>query len=179
MPPVEEILSLAEAQALVLGRVRPLAAETIPLTEAAGRFLAEPARAVVDLPPFQNSAMDGYALRAGDTPGELPVVHRVAAGTPAPRALEAGEAMGIATGGLVPEGADAVIQHELVVENDNNISVSIAVVRGANIREQDATSRQALSSPARAFGSARRRSARSRLRGSPRSSARAARGWPY
>jgi molybdopterin molybdotransferase len=135
MPPVEEILSLLEAQALVLGRARPLAAETLSLAEAAGRFLAEPARALVDLPPFRNSAMDGYALRAGDTPGELPVVHRVAAGTPAPRALEAGEAMGIATGGLVPDGADAVIQHELVVEKDNGIEVSAAVAEGANVRE--------------------------------------------
>jgi molybdopterin molybdotransferase len=135
MPPVEAILSLSEAQALVLGRVRPLAAETLPLAEAAGRFLAEPARAVVDLPPFRNSAMDGYALRAEDTPGELPVVHRVAAGTPAPRALEAGEAMGIATGGLVPAGANAVIQHELVVETDNHIEVSTAVAQGANVRE--------------------------------------------
>ena len=135
MPPVEEILSLLEAQALILGRARPLAAETLSLAEAAGRFLAEPARALVDLPPFRNSAMDGYALRAEDTPGELPVVHRVAAGTPAPRALEAGEAMGIATGGLVPEGADAVIQHELVVEKDNRIEVSTAVAKGANVRE--------------------------------------------
>ena len=135
MPPVEEILSLLEAQALVLGRARPLAAETLSLAAAAGRFLAEPARALVDLPPFRNSAMDGYALRAEDTPGELPVVHRVAAGTPAPRALEAGEAMGIATGGLVPEGADAVIQHELVVEKDNSIEVSVGVAEGANVRE--------------------------------------------
>src|SRR6476659_1289303 len=135
MPPVAEILSLAEAQALVLGRVRPLAAEALPLTEAAGRFLAEHARALVDLPPFRNSAMDGYALRAADTPGELPVVHRVAAGTPAPRALAAGEAMGIATGGLVPEGADAVIQHELVVEKGDSIAVSSAVAGGENIRE--------------------------------------------
>jgi molybdopterin molybdotransferase len=79
--------------------------------------------------------MDGYALRAEDTPGELPVVHRVAAGTPAPRALEAGEAMGIATGGLVPAGANAVIQHELVVEKDNHIEVSTAVAQGANVRE--------------------------------------------
>ena len=135
MPPVEEILSLREAWALILGRARPRAAETLSLAEAAGRFLAEPARALVDLPPFRNSAMDGYALRAGDTPGKLPVVHRIAAGTPAPRALEAGEAMGIATGGLVPEGADAVIQHELVVEKDNSVEVSTAVAKGANVRE--------------------------------------------
>src|SRR4051794_30611441 len=135
MTPVEEILSLGEAQALVLERSRPLAAEAMPLAEAAGRFLAEPALAMVDLPPFRNSATDGYALRAEDTPGELPVVFRVAAGAPALRALEPGEAMGIATGGLVPEGADAVIQHERVVERDNRLVVSGPVASGANIRE--------------------------------------------
>jgi molybdopterin molybdotransferase len=135
MPPVEEILSLAEAQARVLERVRPLGAETLALGDAAGRFLAEPARAVVDLPPFRSSAMDGYALRAADTPGRLPVMFRIAAGAPAPRPLEAGEAMGIATGGLVPEGADAVIQHELVAEADNDVEVSEPVAQGANIRE--------------------------------------------
>ena len=135
MTPVEEILSLGEAQALVLGRVRPLEAETLPLADAAGRFLAEPARAVVDLPPFRSSAMDGYALRSVETPGRLPVAVRIAAGAPSPRPLEAGEAMGIATGGLVPEGADAVIQHELVVEMDNVIEVGEPVAQGANIRE--------------------------------------------
>src|SRR5256885_10875011 len=108
MPPVEEILSLADAQAAVLARVRPLAAETLPLGDAVGRVLAEPAKAVVDLPSFRSSAMDGYALRSADTPGRLPVVFRVAAGAPAEHALELGESMGIATGGVVPEGADAV-----------------------------------------------------------------------
>jgi molybdopterin molybdotransferase len=135
MTPVEEIISLGEAQALVLGRVRPLEAETLPLADAVGRFLAEPARAVVDLPPFRSSAMDGYALRSGETPGRLPVAVRIAAGAPSPRPLEAGEAMGIATGGLVPEGADAVIQHELVVETDNVLEVGQPVAQGANIRE--------------------------------------------
>jgi molybdopterin molybdotransferase len=135
MPPVEEILSLAEAQALVLERARPLATETLALAGAAGRVLAEPARALVDLPPFRSSAMDGYALRSADTPGRLPVVFRIAAGAPAPRSLDAGEAMGIATGGLVPDGADAVIQHELVDEKANELEVGTAVASGANIRE--------------------------------------------
>jgi molybdopterin molybdotransferase len=135
MPPVEEILSLAEAQALVLERARPLTTETLALADAAGRVLAEPARAVVDLPPFRSSAMDGYALRAADTPGRLPVVFRIAAGAPAPRPLEPGEAMGIATGGLVPDGADAVIQHELVVARDNHLEVPQPVAQGANVRE--------------------------------------------
>src|SRR6478752_5859512 len=134
MPPVDEILSLAEAQALE--REPPLPAEAVPRAEAAGRVLAELATAAVDLPPFRSSAMDGYALRAADTPGTLPVVFRVAAGSPAPRELEPGEAMGIATGGLVPAGADAVVQHELVVESDNSISIEKGVAHGANIRER-------------------------------------------
>ena len=80
-----ELLTLEEAQRLVLERAAPLPAEPVPLERAAGRVLAETARAVVDLPPFPSSAMDGFAVRAADTPGTLPVVFRVAAGRPAPR----------------------------------------------------------------------------------------------
>jgi molybdopterin molybdotransferase len=134
MPGVEELLTLEQAQALVLGRARPLAAERVPLEHAAGRVLAEPAIAVVDLPPFPSSAMDGYAVRSADTPGTLPVVARIAAGSPATRPLAAGEAMGISTGGVVPEGADAVIQHELVVPCDNDITIADPVARAANVR---------------------------------------------
>src|SRR5262245_8961850 len=94
-----KLLTFEEALARVLERVRSLPAEEVPLEAAAGRWLAEPARAAVDLPPFPSSAMDGYALRAADTPGRLPVRERIAAGRPASRSLEAGEAMGIATGG--------------------------------------------------------------------------------
>src|SRR5438876_885653 len=101
-----ELLSLAEAQARVLERARPLDGERVALASAGGRYVAENARAVVDLPPFPSSAMDGYALRAADTPGRLPVVARIAAGAPATRALGSGEAVGIATGGVVPDGAD-------------------------------------------------------------------------
>jgi molybdopterin molybdotransferase len=78
--------------------------------------------------------MDGYAVRSSDTPGTLSVVARIAAGLPASRPLATGEAMGISTGGVVPDGADAVIQHELVDEQDNAISISEGVVPGANIR---------------------------------------------
>jgi molybdopterin molybdotransferase len=134
MRPVAEIISLQAAQALVREHVRPLPSETVPLDAAAGRFLAAGARAAVDLPPFSSSAMDGYALRSGDTPGGLPVVHRIAAGVPAPRQLEAGEAMAIATGGVVPEGADAVVPHERVVEYDNSIDVPDRVEPEANVR---------------------------------------------
>ena len=122
------------AQRLILERVQALPVERVPLEAATGRVLAEPAGAVVDLPPFASSAMDGFALRAADTPGTLPVAARIAAGRPAERELQAGEAMAIATGGVVPEGADAVIPFEYVVEHDNNIEIAEPVVPGANVR---------------------------------------------
>jgi molybdopterin molybdotransferase len=131
---VAELLTIEEAQRLVLERVQALPPERVPLDRAAGRVLVAEATAVVDLPPFPSSAMDGFALRAADTPGRLPVVFRIAAGLPAPRVLEAGESMGIATGGVVPEGADAVIPFEYVAEHDNEIEIQTAVEPGANIR---------------------------------------------
>src|SRR4051812_7392928 len=99
---MRELLTIDEALARVLEQAAPLQPEEVPMAAAAGRALAEPALAAVDLPPFPSSAMDGFALRAGDTPGTLPVVERVAAGRPAGRALAEGEAMAIATGGVVP-----------------------------------------------------------------------------
>ena len=128
------LISIDEALGLVLERVERLPAEALPYDAALGRVLAEDARARVDLPPFDSSAMDGFALRSADTPGRLPVAHRIAAGSPAPRALDAGEAMGIATGGAVPAGADAVIPFEYVVERDNTIEIEQAVEVGANVR---------------------------------------------
>jgi molybdopterin molybdotransferase len=131
---VAELPSIEEAQRMILERVRPLAAEVVRLEEAAGRVLAEPARAVVDLPPFDSSAMDGFALRSADSPGRLGVVAGIAAGRPASRALEPGEAMAISTGGVVPEGADAVIPIEYVVERDNDVEIGEAVAPAANVR---------------------------------------------
>src|SRR5213078_2708113 len=111
-----------------------LPAETVALEDAARRVLAEPAQAEIDLPPFSSSAMDGYAVRAADTPGRLRVAARIAAGRPATSQLEAGEAMGIATGGVVPDGADAVVPIEYVVEHDNEVEIVGATDKGANVR---------------------------------------------
>ena len=129
-----ELLPVDDALRAVLARVQPLAAERVRLDEAAGRVLAEPARALVDLPPFPSSAMDGFALRAADTPGRLPVVERVAAGRPASRPLMAGEAMGIATGGVVPDGADAVVPIERVTVDGEQVEIPEAARAGANVR---------------------------------------------
>lgn len=128
------LLSLEEAQRRILERATPLPAERVELASAAGRVAAEEARSRVDLPPFDSSAMDGFAVRSADTPGRLPVVERIAAGRPATRELHAGEAMGIATGAVVPAGADAVIPIEYVVEHDNAIEITEPVELGASIR---------------------------------------------
>ncbi len=119
---------------IVLGHARPLPAESVALDESAGRVLAEAAHAVVDLPPFPSSAMDGFALRAGETPGRLRVELRSAAGRPAERPLEPGEAIGIATGAVVPEGADAVVPIENVVDDGSSVHVAAAVLPGENVR---------------------------------------------
>ena len=129
-----ELLSLEEALERILEQVKPLGPEVVPLAAGAGRVVFEDARAVVDLPPFASSAMDGFAVRSEDTPGRLPIVTRIAAGVPARRPLEAGEAMAIATGGVVPAGADSVIPIEYVVESDNEVEILENVVQGDNVR---------------------------------------------
>ncbi|HZQ83035.1 MAG TPA: gephyrin-like molybdotransferase Glp [Gaiellaceae bacterium] len=125
-----DLPTIDEALALVLAHTRPLAAEEVTVADASGRYAAEDARAVVDLPPFASSAMDGYAVRAVDTPGELRVVGASAAGRPAQVALGAGEAIEISTGAVVPEGADAVVPIE---RTQPGITVE-GVSAGENVR---------------------------------------------
>lgn len=133
-PVLADLLTIEEAQRRILERVRPLLSERVRLENAAGRVLAEDASAIVDLPPFPSSAMDGYAVRSADTPGTLPIAARIAAGRPAPRELRAGEAMAIATGGVVPDGADAVVPVEYVVEHDNDVEIPEPVAAAAHVR---------------------------------------------
>lgn len=137
-----DLLTLEAAIEVVLARSAPLPGERVALGEAAGRVLAGPARALVDLPPFASSAMDGFALRSADTPGRLPVVAHIAAGRPAPRALCSGEAMGIATGGVVPEGADAVVPIERVVSTDDDVDVPEPVGQNDNVRPRGGDARE-------------------------------------
>ena len=128
------LLTLDEAIARVLERVEPLPAEPVAVRDALGRVVAGDARAAVDLPPFPSSAMDGFAVRASDAPGRLPVVARIAAGRPADRQLAPGEAMAIATGGVVPDGADAVVPIEYVVDRGNEVEIPEPVSEGGNVR---------------------------------------------
>jgi len=116
--------------------VRPLSAEAVPLHAALGRFAAREARSVVDLPPFDRSAMDGYAVRAADTQGgaALALAGEVAAGEVASARLEAGTAVGITTGAALPPGADAVLQSELAAVQDGHVRPARAVASGRHVR---------------------------------------------
>ena len=132
--PLAELLSFDEAVARILERVQPLPPEPVSLEDAAGRVLAEEALSRADLPPFDSSAMDGFAVRASETPGRFPIAFRVAAGSPAPAPLPIGAAATIATGGAVPEAADAVVPIERATEDDGQVEIPDAAKAAAHIR---------------------------------------------
>jgi molybdopterin molybdotransferase len=129
-----ELLAFEEALTRIIDRAQPLPTERVPLERAAGRVLAEPALSRTDLPPFASSAMDGFAVRAEETPGSLPIEARVAAGSPSLSPLSRGAAATIATGGAVPEGADAVVPIERAEETDGHVQILEAARSGAHIR---------------------------------------------
>jgi len=113
------MLSVEEAQQRILGALQPLDAELVPLAEAAGRVLGERVLAAVDLPAFDNSAMDGYALRAADVAGagadgpvRVKLSGRSAAGEVFRGRIEAGQCVRVFTGSVLPDGADAVVMQE-------------------------------------------------------------------
>ena len=129
-----ELLTFEAALSRILASASPLPAEPVLLAQAAGRVLAQPALARTDLPPFASSAMDGYAVRAAETPGSLSIAARIAAGSPATAPLPAGAATTIATGGAVPEGADAVVPVEHAAERDGHVEIPESARAGAHIR---------------------------------------------
>src|SRR5919107_4346992 len=106
MPPMADLIAIAHARARVLKAVRPLPAEAVPLAEALGRVLAEDVESAISVPPFDSSAMDGYAVIAGDA-AELEVVGEARAGHPAGVALGPGTAVAISTRAAGAGGATA------------------------------------------------------------------------
>lgn len=126
--------SVEEALAGILAVARPMEAETQPLDACFGRAPASfELTAAVDVPPFDNSSMDGYALRAADTPGRLRLVGEVAAGAAMPPEVAPGTAARIMTGAAMPPGADAVAPIEVVEEGDADLVVP-TTQRGAYVR---------------------------------------------
>jgi molybdopterin molybdotransferase len=129
------VISLDDARAAVVAAVRPLEAERVAIRAARGRVLAEDVTAGADVPPFANSAMDGFAVLAGPAGRELRVVDESRAGRPARRAVAEGEAIRISTGAPIPEGATAVVPVELVAERDGMVVPQHEVRPHANIRD--------------------------------------------
>ena len=130
------LLEIGEAWERVAAHAVPLPVERVPLSAAAGRTAAENARSVVDLPPFDRSAMDGYAVRAADTdpPVPLAIAGSVAAGEVASSALAPGTALGITTGAALPDGADAILRVEDAALDGDRVTPAGPLPRGHHIR---------------------------------------------
>jgi molybdopterin molybdotransferase len=137
--PSPAMTPLAEARALVFGSCAPLEPVTVPLAAALGCVTATDLRALEDVPPFDNSAVDGYAVRAADTstvPCELEVAGTIAAGAPPSTPVEPGHAVKIMTGAPLPEGAEAVVMVEdtELLADGRRVRVTRSVESGAAVR---------------------------------------------
>lgn len=145
----EAMLSVEEALERILAHFHALESEQKPLLEALGQVLAEDAVSQYDIPPLDNSAMDGYAVQvasiegaSADRPVTLKVVGTVAAGHLPEQAVTRGTAVRIMTGAPVPEGADAIVPFEDTDETERKqrgdalkeVAIRIAVGKGADIR---------------------------------------------
>jgi molybdopterin molybdotransferase len=136
---VADLLSVTDAQALVLKDARPLSPETVALAAAHGRVLAADLEALRTQPPAAVSAMDGYAVRAADVataPARLKLVGEVAAGHPFDSSVGRGEAARIFTGGVVPPGADTVVIQEHTTREGDIVVVQKASAAGRHIRPE-------------------------------------------
>ncbi len=135
------MISVRAALDMVLRDVPRVGVEQVALALAAGRALAEPVRAARDVPPFRNSAMDGYAVRAADLatattlrPATLRVIEVVGAGSVPRQAVRAGTAAKVMTGSPMPDGADAVVRVEDADEQAGHVRIGVAVTAGTNVR---------------------------------------------
>jgi molybdopterin molybdotransferase len=130
--------SYDEARRIILENTRPLGVEQASPLEAVGRVLGQDVVAPWDFPAFDNSAMDGYAVRAADVPG--PAVLRLsgylAAGDPGGAPLQPGTAAKILTGAPVPPGADAIVPFEETEERDGALHLRTPVKPGAHVRRK-------------------------------------------
>jgi molybdopterin molybdotransferase len=120
------VIALDDAQATILDAVAPLAPRSFARRDARGLVLAEEVVARERVPPFANTGMDGYAVRAADTPGSLRVIGELPAGRAPTIAVGPGEAIRIMTGAPMPEGADAVVMVERTRVEGDNVVVEVA-----------------------------------------------------
>ncbi|HUP47033.1 MAG TPA: gephyrin-like molybdotransferase Glp [Thermoanaerobaculia bacterium] len=133
----EPPLPVDEAVARVLAEIHPLESESVPLDASLGRVLRQEVVAPFDVPPHDNSAMDGYAVLAGDTaaaPARLRVIEDLAAGRTSTRSVESGTAVRIMTGAAIPAGADAVAPVEITDAGSETVTIHRSIAPGANVR---------------------------------------------
>ena len=131
------MIAVEEAQALVMAACPPLAPRTVALRDALGCVLAADVVSPESVPPFDNTAVDGYAVRAADTEGapvELEAIGVLAAGFAADRAVEAGQALRIMTGAPMPDGADAVVMVEDTEATGDRVRIARTVTAGDAVR---------------------------------------------
>lgn len=134
------MIPVREASERILSRFAPLPGETVATGKASGRTLSQAIVTAVDSPPWDNSSMDGYAVRSADIGGDLPVtldvVEEVAAGRFPSRDIGAGKAMRVMTGAPVPAGADTVIRREDTDDGRHTVVIHAARDTGRNIRRK-------------------------------------------
>ncbi len=134
------MMSVDEAVGIIAARVTAVQeVETVALTDADGRILAKDISASLPLPPFTNSAVDGYAVRSRDLPkaeeAAFPVTGRIQAGASAGEAIRPGHAVRIFTGAPMPDGADTVfMQEDVRVDGDGRVVLPAGLKPGANVR---------------------------------------------
>jgi len=132
------VISVEEALAAILSQVQPLGTERVAISDSLGRVLAEDIIAPCNVPPFDNSSMDGYAVRHEDISPGCPVKLKIAsdlpAGYTAAEPLKSGEAIRIMTGAPMPEGADTVIMQEDTSAEGALVTILQASPKGTNIR---------------------------------------------
>jgi molybdopterin molybdotransferase len=131
---VSTLPSIDEAREMLLATIQPLAPVNIPVAEALGLILAEDVTAAHDVPAFANSAMDGYAVRAGQAGQRLRIAGESRAGAPFAGTVVEGEAVRISTGAALPAGADGVLPQELATEDGDAVVLGEAVAPGRNVR---------------------------------------------
>jgi molybdopterin molybdotransferase len=135
---IDRLIPADEALGIVLESARPGVTEETPLLQAAGRILAEDLVSLRTQPPFDASAMDGYAVRASDvssTPATLKTIGESRAGMPFEGSLQAGEAVRVFTGAVVPENADTIIIQENTTARDGDVEIHEASPAGKFIRK--------------------------------------------
>ncbi|MDY6863758.1 MAG: molybdopterin molybdotransferase MoeA [Thermodesulfobacteriota bacterium] len=127
------LLPISDAINLIFSNVKEAGEEELLIEETSGRVIAEDVESKIEMPPFNKSAMDGYAVKTSDTPGKLMLTEVVPAGIIPEKKLNKGETTLVMTGAPVPEGTEAVVMREQTIEGRDYIEIQKKAIKGENI----------------------------------------------